>query len=224
MESTYAYDTAGRVTSITHTKGPNTLLSFAYTYDNAGRRASVTTSDGTESYTYDALGRMTQVSYPGGPTVSYTYDAAGNRKTETRGGNTTNYDYDAAGQLVTVGNKTYTYDANGNLTQAGTDSFTWDYDNRLTQATVGTHSGSYTYNGDGVRVGATVDGSAKSYLVDTQDGLPTLVDDGSKAYLHADGVLFEVGSTAATQLLGDALGLRSWTGRRCRRGGGHLVL
>ena len=204
--STYAYDSAGHITSITHKKGGNTLLSFVYTYDNVGRRTSVTTPQGTESYTYDALGRLTQVSYPGGPTVSYTYDAAGNRKTETRGGSTTNYAYDAAGQLVTVGNKTYTYDANGNLTQAGTDSFSWDYDNRLRQATVGTHTASYTYDGAGDRVAATVDGSAKSYLVDTENGLPTLVDDGSKAYLHADGVLNEVGATGATQLLGDALG------------------
>jgi hypothetical protein len=45
-----------------------------------------------------------------------------------------------------------------------------------------------------------------NYLVDTQDGLPTLVDDGSKAYLHADGVLSEVGASGATQLLGDAIG------------------
>jgi RHS repeat-associated protein len=206
VESTYAYDSAGHITSITHTKGAITLLSFVYTYDDAGRRTSVTTPEGTESYTYDALGRLTQVSYPGGPTVSHTYDAAGNRRTETRSGTTTNYDYDAAGQLVTVGNKTYTYDANGNLAQAGSDSFTWDYDNRLTNATVGTHTASYTYDGDGDRVAATVDGSAKSYLVDTANGLPTLVDDGSKAYLHADGVLNEVGATGATQLLGDALG------------------
>jgi RHS repeat-associated protein len=177
-----------------------------YTYDDAGRRTSVTTPEGTESYTYDTLGRLTQVAYPGGPTVSYTYDAAGNRKTETRGSTTTNYDYDAVGQLVTVGNKSYTYDANGNLTQAGSDSFTWDHDNRLTQATVGSHTGSYTYDGDGVRVGASLDGNQASYLVDTQDGLPVLVDDGSKAYLHADGVLSEVGTSGATQLLGDALG------------------
>jgi RHS repeat-associated protein len=206
VESTYAYDSEGHITSITHKRGATTLLSFSYTYDNAGRRTSVTTPEGTESYSYDALGRLTQVSYPGGPTVSYTYDAAGNRKTETRGGNTTNYDYDAAGQLVTVGNKTYAYDANGNLTQAGSDSFTWDYDNRLTQATVGTHTASYSYDGDSVRVGATVDGSANSYLVDTENGLPMLVDDGSKAYLHADGVLSEVATTGATQLLGDGLG------------------
>ena len=206
VESTYAYDSVGHVTSITHTKGATTLLSFSYTYDDAGRRTSVTTPQGTESYTYDELGRLTQVSYPGGPTVSYTYDAAGNRKTETRDGSTTNYDYDAAGQLVTVGNKTYTYDANGNLIRAGSDSFTWDYDNHLITASVGTHSGSYVYDGDGVRTRATVDGNQANYLVDTRDALPTLVDDGSKAYLHADGVLSEIGTSGATQLLGDALG------------------
>ena len=206
VESTYAYNSVGRVTSITHTKGATTLLSFSYTYDDAGRRNSVTTPQGTESYTDDELGRLTQVSYPGGPSVSYTYDAAGNRKTETRGGSTTNYDYDTAGQLVTVGNKTFAYDAAGNLTGAGSDSFTWDYDNRLTSATVGTHSASYIYDGDGVRTRATVDGNQANYLVDTQDGLPTLVDDGSKAYLHADGVLSEIGPGGATQLLGDALG------------------
>jgi RHS repeat-associated protein len=206
IESTYVYDSAGHITSITHKKGTTTLLSFSYTYDDSGRRTGVTTPEGTESYTYDGLGRLTQVSYPGGTTVSYTYDAAGNRKTETRAGATTNYDYDAAGQLVTVGNKTYTYDANGNLTQAGTDSFTWDFDNRLTQATAGSHTVLHTYDGDGNRVGATVDGISRSFLVDGQDGLPTVVDDGSKAYLHADGVLSEVSSGGATQLLGDALG------------------
>jgi RHS repeat-associated protein len=204
--STYAYDSAGHISSITHTKGASTLLSFAYTYDDAGRRTSVTTAEGTENYSYDALGRLTQVSYPGGLTVSYTYDAAGNRKTETRGGSTTNYDYDAAGQLVTVGNKTYTYDANGNLTQAGSDSFTWDYDSRLTQTTVANHTASYTYDGDGVRVGATVDGASRSFLVDANGGLPKVVDDGSRTYLHADGVFAEVDSTTATQLLGDAIG------------------
>ncbi|HEY3212385.1 MAG TPA: RHS repeat-associated core domain-containing protein [Actinomycetota bacterium] len=206
VESDYAYDSAGHVTSITHTKGATTLLSFAYTYDDAGRRTSVTTPEGTESYSYDSLGRLTQVSYPGGPTVSYTYDGAGNRKTETRGGNPTNYDYDAAGQLLTVGNKIYTYDANGNLTQAGSDSFTWDYDNRLTQATIGTHTASYAYDGDGVRSRATVDGNQSNFLVDTLDGLPTLVDDGSKAYLHADGALSEISAGGATQVLADGLG------------------
>jgi RHS repeat-associated protein len=50
-----------------------------------------------------------------------------------------------------------------------------------------------------------VDGVPASYLVDGQGGLPTLVDDGSKAYLHADGVLGEIGG-GTRYALGDALG------------------
>jgi RHS repeat-associated protein len=50
-----------------------------------------------------------------------------------------------------------------------------------------------------------VDGVPSSYLVDAQGGLPTLVDDGSKAYLHADGLLGEVGG-GTRYALEDALG------------------
>jgi RHS repeat-associated protein len=137
--------------------------------------------------------------------VAYAHDAAGNRTSETRNGQVTTSTYDDAGQLVSVGSKTYTYDEDGNLLQAGSDSFAWDHEDRLTQATVGSHTASYTYDGDGVRVGATVDGVPSSYLVDAQGGLPTLVDDGSKAYLHADGVLGEIGG-GTRYALGDALG------------------
>jgi hypothetical protein len=112
--------------------------------------------------------------------------------------------------LVTVGNKNFTHDANGNLTQGGNDSFAWDFDNHLTETTVGTHTASYTYDGGGVRVGASVDGSAKSYLVDTQGGLPVLVDDGSKAYLHAGGVVAEVGPAAIRSCSATSSG-RSWS-------------
>jgi RHS repeat-associated protein len=203
--STYTYDTAGHVTQITHTKGANTLLSFSYTYDDAGRRTSATGPDGTETYTYDALGRLTGVTYPGGPAVAYAYDAAGNRISENRDGQVTTSTYDDAGQLLTVGSKTYTYDADGNLLQAGSDTFAWDHEDRLTQATVGSHTASYAYDGDGNRVGATVDGVPSSYLVDAQGGLPALVDDGSKAYLHADGLLGEIGG-GTRYALGDALG------------------
>ena len=106
MDSTSAYDTAGHLTQITHTKGQQTLLSFSYTYDDAGRRTSATTPEGTETYTYDALGRLTGVAYPGGPTVAYAYDAAGNRTSETRDGQVTTSTYDDAGRLISVGERT----------------------------------------------------------------------------------------------------------------------
>jgi RHS repeat-associated protein len=204
--STYAYDDAAQVTSITHADGATPLLSFDYTYDDAGNRTSVVSSSGTESYTYDALNRLTEVSYPGGPSVSYTYDAAGNRASETHGAVTDDYTYDDAGQLTAVESTEYDYDENGNLVSAGADTFAWDHDNRLISASVGAHEASYAYDGDGVRTGAEVDEVETDLLVDRGFGLPTIVDDGTNAYLHAEGLVSEVSGTDATWALTDALG------------------
>ena len=206
VETSLTYDAAGQVTAISHLNGTEALLEFAYTYDSAGRRASVTTSAGNEAYTYDALNRLTQVVYPDGTTTSFTYDAAGNRIAETTGAETTEYEYDAAGQLTNAGGESVAHDANGNVTAVGGDSFTWDWNNRLTAANVDGHSAAYSYDGDDTRVAATVDANAESLLVDRQASLPLLVGSGSDAYLHADDLVAEVGSTSAEYPLADALG------------------
>lgn len=206
VDSTYTYDDDGRVTDISHTQGAQELLGLAYTYDAADRPISVVTEEGTESYGYDDLGRLTSVTYPGGPTVSYSYDPAGNRLTETEGGSTTNYTYDAAGQLASVGSESYAYDEAGNLTQAGSDSYSWDHDSRLVSAEVGSHNATYTYDGDGVRVGADVDAQSSPLLVDRQSGLPTVVDDGMSTYLHAGGLLEAAAGSQASYALADRLG------------------
>ncbi len=206
VTSAYAYDAAGEITSISHDGPTGTLLSFDYTYDSDGNRTGVTTTDGTETHTYDALGRLTHVTYPDGSEVAYTYDRAGNRTTETTDTLTTEYAYDAAGELTAAGGTPSAYDADGNLTARGPDSFSYDFDNRLTEASVGSHTASYTYDGDGVRVGATADGAESSLLVDREAGLPQVVDDGSSAYLHAGGLLGSVGLSGPTYALTDALG------------------
>jgi RHS repeat-associated protein len=205
VSSTYAYDAAGRVSIIAHRKGAQGLSSFTYTYDAAGNRTSVTATDGTETYSYDALDRLTTVQYPGGASTSFTYDAAGNRLTQNRNGTLTTYTYDAAGELLTAGSRTYAYDPNGNMTSAGQDRFTYDAANRLTSASVGSHTATYTFDGEGNLVRRAVDGVSSSFLVDAASGLPTIVDDGSRAYLHAGGDLAEIGSTTRYPLA-DALG------------------
>jgi RHS repeat-associated protein len=211
VTSTIGYDPAGRIASIAHKKGASTLQSFAYTYDEAGNRKSVAGPGGTESYTLDALNRLTQVAYPGGPTVSYTYDPAGNRKTQTTvsGNKTTtiNYAYDAAGRLTTAGSTAYTYDKAGNTLTAGSTSYGWDFDSRLSSATVGNTTTTYTYDGDGVQVGAKVGRTSATYLVDREGGLPRIVDDGASSYLHAGGLVSSINrSNVATYALTDALG------------------
>jgi RHS repeat-associated protein len=206
VSSTYTYDDAAQVTDISHTNGANELLGFTYMYDGAGRPTSVVSGEGTETYAYDDIGRLTSVSYPDGLDVSFTYDAAGNRLSETREGQATNYAYDDAGQLISVGATSYAYDDAGNLVQAGSDTYAWDHDSRLLTADVGAHSAEYTYDGDGVRVGSEVDSSASPFLVDRQDGLPIVVDDGSSAYLHAGGLLEAVSGQQAAHALPDRLG------------------
>ena len=214
--TTTTYDAAGQVTDVSHTNGANELLGFTYTYDDAGRPTSVVSAEGTEAYAYDDLGRLTSVDYPGGLDVSYTYDPAGNRLSETRDGQTANYAYDDAGQLTSVGGINYSYDDAGNLVQAGLDSYTWDHESRLLSADVGSHSATYTYDGDEIRAGSEVDSSASSFLVDREARLPTVVDDGSSAYVHADGLIETVsgqqGRYALTDRLGSIRGLASDAG------------
>jgi RHS repeat-associated protein len=131
--SSYGYDDAGRVTSITHkdaaTPTPNTLDSFNYTYDNAGRVATETSTLGpSRTYGYDAASQLT-----GDGTTNYTWDAEGNRVASgwtTATGN----------ELTSDGTWNYSYDAEGNQTQKiipGTGeqwNYYYDNANRLVKA------------------------------------------------------------------------------------------
>ncbi len=203
--STYTYDDAGRISSIDHVKDAATLASFDYTYDERGMRTSMTTQAGTETYTHDDLGQLIAVEYADSEEVTYTYDDAGNRLTETRDSVTTTYTYDDAGRIVSVGATSATSDDAGNLTDLGTDEYSYDYGNRLVTSAANGHDATHTYDGDGVRVGSEVDSTPVDYLVDREGGLPMVVDDGSRSYLHADGLIEATGGGDLYPLT-DALG------------------
>ncbi|MFN8233202.1 MAG: RHS repeat-associated core domain-containing protein [Actinomycetota bacterium] len=203
--STYTYDDAGRIAWIDHAKDASTLLSFDYTYDDRGLRTSMTSQAGTETYVHDELGQLISVTYADSEEVTYTYDDAGNRLTETRDSVPTAYTYDDAGGLASVGAASATNDDAGNLTELGTDEYSYDYGNRLVSATANGHDATYTYDGDGVRVASEIDSTPVDYLVDREGGLPTIVDDESRAYLHADGLIEATGGGDVFPLT-DALG------------------
>ncbi|WP_343821154.1 LysM peptidoglycan-binding domain-containing protein [Dyella marensis] len=139
----YAYDTQGRLSTVTTTLASDTnsagtgSYTTTYTYDGSSDRiASVTQSDGTvASYTYvqDANGVYRLASATTGTgaaaqTVNIGYDLGGDVTTVTNGlGQVWSYGYDASGRLVQVkepavngANPTtqYSYDANGNLLQS----------------------------------------------------------------------------------------------------------
>jgi RHS repeat-associated protein len=121
--TSYAYDSALRLTGLTHFyAGGSVLASYAYAYDSADRVTAATDNGSTTSYAYDAAGQLTQAG-----TATYSYDLNGNR---TMAG----YQTGAANQLSNDGTWTYTYDAEGDLTKkskgAAAETWTYGYDGR----------------------------------------------------------------------------------------------
>ena len=178
--SSFTYDNASRLTGISYT-GAAPLEAYGYDLDAVGNRKSMTDADGLTSYTYDILYRLIGVAYPAGSpaSVSYTYDRMGNRNSMTQEGVTTSYSYDEADRLLSTDTggeiTTFTWDNNGNMLTKGDQSFTWDALNRMVSWTDGTSTASYSYNGDGVRVGRTVNGTTTTYLQDLAAGLPVVL-------------------------------------------------
>ena len=110
----------------------------------------------------------------------------------------------------------FTWDNNGNMLAKGAQTFTWDQANRLTGLTNGGATASYTYNGDGVRVGRTVNGITTAYLQDLAAGFSVVLREttsGShtnyvygndlKASINNDGVLsfYHTDGLGSTRLL-----------------------
>jgi len=197
--ASYGYDGAGRVNQITDQNGTSTFASFGYTYDGNGNRKSEVATSGTSTYGYDVLNRLTSASYPGGTTIGYAYDPTGNRTTLTTNGTPTSYSYDAGDRLQSAGSASYTWDANGRIatrTSSGTTTtYSFDPLDRLIGLT-GTSSVSYSYNGDGVRVGKTVGTTTTSYLQDLQAALPLVLIETTNSqntdYVYGKGLLEQV--------------------------------
>ena len=93
--TTYAYDTAGRLTSQAFSDGTPTI---SYTYDAVGRTTKRVDASGTTSYHYDHLGRLiTREHSAGGGIITYGYDNASNLISTRDSRGTTIYEFDAAG-------------------------------------------------------------------------------------------------------------------------------
>ena len=207
VTTTDGYDTAGRLTSVTHTKGAATVAAYTYTLDASGNRTAMTSSAGTETYTINELNQLTKATLPGSHVIDYTYDAAGNRKTRVVDGVTTTYGYDNASQLTSVSGSAFTYDASGNRLTGGGATYTWDQLGRLASFTGGGTSLTYTSDGDGRRVASTAGGSTTTFLWDAAGPLDELVAAGSVSYLQAGGdLLAERSAASVVYPLADALG------------------
>jgi len=193
----YTYTVDNLPETLTNRKADDTIIdSYAYTYDAAHNLLTKTDSRGLTTYTYDVLNRLSSVTEPSGKVTSYTYDASGNRATQTVeiGTDTTvtTYTYDSLNRLlgtvtqlngITTETVTYTYDNNGNqLLQTHTAYIdgipqtpivkltnTYDLFNQLiSTVTADGVTVISTYNGDGLRVGKSVNGTLTRYLYEAQ--------------------------------------------------------
>jgi len=212
VAETRTYDNADRLAMILTKKGGTTIVSYTYTVDSVGNRSQVVDTNGTTTLGYDSLYRLNAVTYPNANTQSYTYDPMGNRLTKVNNGATTSYTYDDADQMTAAGGVTYGYDNNGNQASRGTDTFGYNVENRLTSTSLGGTSGSYVYNGDGLRTSRTIGATTTTFAWGNATGMPVILRDGAgnrflygldlisvsdsankKFYYHTDGL----GSTTA---------------------------
>jgi RHS repeat-associated protein len=208
--TTYDRDTTGQTTAITTVDSDGAeLLALGYAYDEAGQLGTQTAQRSptgrsppvattvTSGFTFDPLGRLDQVTGTGAG--GFGWDTAG-RLTGTAEGRT--LADDAAGQVTGLGDPvagttwTFGYDARGNRTTsqatstAGTvtTSTAWDAADRLTSLTGPSGTSTYTYDATGLRTGATLatglGTTTEQYTWDTTTPVPTLLTDGTYAYLY----------------------------------------
>ncbi len=166
-----SYDAAGQISAISSTgTGSTPLRSFTYGRDANGNVTAMSATTGSAApvdsvYSYDALNRLTSAT-TAGKSTSYSYDPGGNI-TSVTGAQNIAYTYNlTTGLLSSVGSQTVTHDAAGEVTSVGTASFAWDALGDMTSSTSGGNATNYTYNGNGLRVGAS-GASTASYLWDS---------------------------------------------------------
>lgn len=102
LETTYAYDLADRLLSVTARQGVAVLSQAGYTYDRADNRLSKTASGFTESYGYDVLDRLVSVERGAGAAghAHFGYDRVGNRLVSQVNDVVRQSTYDAGGRLL----------------------------------------------------------------------------------------------------------------------------
>lgn len=175
-QTTYAYDSAGDLTSATTpatTAAPNGATTTA-SYDAAGNMLTQTDPNGvTTTRTYTPLNKVATISYSGSSahSVSYTYDANGSKTAMTDGTGSSNYGYDPFGELTSTTNgagqvTTYGYNADGDTT-----GITYPLPSAATWATTDTVG--YGYDNADRLTSVTDFNNHKITITDNADGLPT---------------------------------------------------
>ncbi len=201
--SIYTYDDRDRVTSIVHEDAQGQVLaSETYTREPGGEPSRIDWEDGTYVILgYDTALRLETETYHDAndnvtETLSYTYDTAGKRLSRTDASGATTYQYAAGWKLESQSGAqlaTYGYDADGrqdHLSRGGLDwQLSYDIQDQLTRVedADSTPVVVYTVDGRGERVAATVNGTARRFVVgpgpEAELTVPHLITDDAGAIL-----------------------------------------
>jgi RHS repeat-associated protein len=162
-------------------------------------------SDYTTTLRYDSVYRQTEeTKRDNGNNVEYTlgyeYDEVGNRIGMTRDGSELTFTYDDNNKLTYVeatsptASATMGYDNAGNMTGVsgalyGSKTLTYDDESRLASVAYGGVTDTYTYNWEGLRTRARLNGTYHRYLYNGERVLQDLGDDGDvlTCYTLEDG-------------------------------------
>ena len=172
--TSYAYDDADRLVSVTDAQTPTRGVT-QYGYDTEGDLISITDAlNRVTSFSYDKFRRVKQTTFPSTLIETYTYDGDDNLQTKTdRNGNTITYVYDNLNRMTSK-----QYPGSG-----GSVSYTNDLANRLTQVSDSTGTYGFGYDNMGRLIGTTTQYSflpgntyTNSYTYDTLNRLSTLTN------------------------------------------------
>ena len=182
LTANYSYNNRGWATKILDQVAGATQQELDYTYDNVGNVLSYNDimTGGTSlstGYSYDYANRLLSEARTGGSGTanfnnSYLYDQDGNRTNVYRNGVGSAYTVDANDKFLTGdGYSVTSYDGHGDplILQncTGNYVFTYDLADRPSSLTMpGSQTVTYAVDGDGHRVGKTVNGKTTKYVYD----------------------------------------------------------
>jgi RHS repeat-associated protein len=224
-----------QLTGRSYTKGGLTLFGLSYSYapsgGNNGQIASITDNvdnGRSVSYVYDALGRITNATTVGSTGypkwgLSWTYDRYGNRTVQSISAGcvapmtcpTNSVSIDV--NTNRISGSPYSYDLNGNMSNEGQNTVTYDAENRAVTSSGSLGSGTYTYDGNGLRVKKAAGGAAAVYvflgtqvIAEYDNGAPP--GSPTREYIYLGGArLAKIDSGGAKYYIQDHLSARMAT-------------